>query len=394
MKKVELLAPAGDFEKMQIAFLYGADAVYVGGEKYSLRANAKNFDMKTLAQAVEYAHNLGKKIYVTVNIILHNEDLKDLKEYLLSLSKLKVDAIIASDIYIIDLIKKEHIPLIVHLSTQASVLNEYSAQFYKEYGVKRIVLAREANKEDIVKIKKKTKLELECFIHGAMCTSMSGRCIMSNILTNRDANRGYCAQVCRWTFDTAFANAFSMSSKDLNLIFHLKELIDLGVNSFKVEGRMRGIYYIATVILCYRKMIDKILQNTLTKEEALYYLKILNRCANRESAPQFFKNLPTKEDQYFIGRQEISNQDFLGLVLEYDAENKIALIEERNFFKKGDVVEFFGPEMATFTYTINKIYDETGQELEIANHPRMHLKLKVLNPLKPYAMMRLKVIDK
>ncbi len=388
---IELLAPAGDLEKLKIAFLYGADAVYIGGEKYSLRANAKNFTLDEIKEAVNYAHSLNKKVYVTVNIILHNEDLDELKEYLINLSKIGIDAIIASDLYVLDLIKSENIPLEVHLSTQASVLNQYAAKFYQNYNVKRIVLAREANEEDIKKIKEETNLDLECFIHGAMCTSMSGRCIMSNVLTNRDANRGGCAQVCRWTFNTSNEQVFSMSSKDLNLIPFMQKMIELGVNSFKIEGRMRGIYYLATIILCYRRMIDKLLNNELTIEDSKYYLKVLNRCANRESAPQFLNKLPDENDQYFLGRVEESNQDFLGLVLDFDEKSKMAIIEERNLFKKGDIVEFFGPHMETISYKINKIYDVDNNIILCANHPKMIVKLKVDFLLKKYDMMRIKI---
>ena len=388
---IELLAPAGDLEKLKIAFLYGADAVYIGGEKYSLRANAKNFTLDEIKEAVNYAHSLNKKVYVTVNIILHNEDLDELKEYLINLSKIGIDAIIASDLYVLYLIKSENIPLEVHLSTQASVLNQYAAKFYQNYNVKRIVLAREANEEDIKKIKEETNLDLECFIHGAMCTSMSGRCIMSNVLTNRDANRGGCAQVCRWTFNTSNEQVFSMSSKDLNLIPFMQKMIDLGVNSFKIEGRMRGIYYLATIILCYRRMIDKLLNNELTIEDSKYYLKVLNRCANRESAPQFLNKLPDENDQYFLGRVEESNQDFLGLVLDYDEKSKMATIEERNLFKKGDIVEFFGPHMETISYKINTIYDIDNNIILCANHPKMIVKLKVDFLLKKYDMMRIKI---
>ena len=388
---IELLAPAGDLEKLKIAFLYGADAVYIGGEKYSLRANAKNFTLDEIKEAINYAHNLNKKVYVTVNIVFHNEDLDDLKEYLISLNKIGVDAIIASDLYVLDLIKSENIPLEVHLSTQASVLNNYAAKFYQNYNVKRIVLAREANETDIKKIKEETNLELECFIHGAMCTSMSGRCIMSNVLTNRDANRGGCAQVCRWTFNTSYEEVFSMSSKDLNLIPFMQKMIDIGVNSFKIEGRMRGIYYLATIILCYRRMIDKLLKNELTIEDSKYYLKVLNRCANRESAPQFLNKIPDLNDQYFLGRIEESNQDFLGLVLDYDEKIKMATIEERNLFKKGDIVEFFGPHMETISYKINKIYDVDDNIILCANHPKMIVKLKVDFLLKKYDMMRIKI---
>lgn len=390
---IELLAPAGDFEKLQIAFHYGADAVYIGGKNFSLRANAKNFSIEEIEKACSYAHERGKKVYVTVNIILHNEDTEGLKEYLKKLSEISVDAVIVSDIYIINLILEEKIPLEVHLSTQASVLNAYSAEFYKELGVKRIVLAREASKEDIKKIKEKTNLDLECFVHGAMCTSFSGRCVLSNVITNRDANRGGCAQICRWTFEMEEKPTFSMTSKDLNMIPHIKEMIDIGVNSFKVEGRMRGIYYIATVILSYRRLIDAILEKKLTKEMEEYYLKVLNRCANRESTPQFFQKLPTAKEQYFLGREEVSNQDFLGIVKSYDEESGMVTLEQRNYFKVGSVVEFFGPNTKTFSYEIKEILNEEKESILEANHPNMIVLLEVPNVLHPYDMMRIKVVE-
>lgn len=393
MNKVELLSPAGDLEKLKIAYLYGADAVYIGGRNYSLRANAKNFSLDEIKEATEFAHSLGKKIYVTVNIVFHNDDLNGLEEYLKSLSDIKIDAVIASDIVVLHLSNKIKASYELHLSTQSSVLNEGAALFYKNLGVTRIVLAREASAKDIKKIKEETNLELECFVHGAMCTSISGRCILSNYCTNRDANRGGCAQICRWLFNTELTEQpFSMTSKDLNLISHIKEMIEIGVNSFKVEGRMRGIYYIATIIQTYRELIDKIEAQTLTSSDEKYAEAILNRCANRESTPQFFKNLPTEKEQYFLGREEVSNQDFLGLVKGF--LNGYAIIEERNLFKVGDHVEFFGPNMETFSLILSKIYDEENNEIKVANHPGMIVKIKVPTKVKEFDMMRLKVFDK
>ena len=258
---IELLAPAGNLERLKIAYLYGADAVYVGGYSYSLRANAINFSKSELREAAAFAHSLGKKLYVTVNIVFHNCDLEGLKEYLEELASFSVDAVIVSDIAVITMIKKYHIPLEIHLSTQASTLNYEAALFYKELGVKRIVLAREASKEDIVEIKEKTGLDLECFIQGAMCTSFSGKCVLSNVVTNRDSNRGGCAQICRWTFQiNQDPEIFSMTPKDLNMSTYLEEMIKIGVNSFKVEGRMRSVYYIATVISESRHLLDKTFQ--------------------------------------------------------------------------------------------------------------------------------------
>ena len=388
---IELLAPAGDLEKLKFAFHYGADAVYIGGQNFSLRANAKNFSLEDIKVGVEYAHKMQKRVYVTVNIIFHNKDTEGLEEYLWELSRIHVDAVIVSDLFVIELIRKQNIPLEVHLSTQASVLNHKSASFYKSLGVTRIVLAREASREDIKAIKESTGLELECFVHGAMCTSLSGRCVLSNRLTNRDANRGGCAQICRWVFEVEDSPKFSMTSKDLNMIPYLEEMITSGVNSFKVEGRMRGIYYIATVILCYRRMLDKIKDHSLTKEDEAYYLALLNRVANRESSPQFFDKLPGEKEQYFLGRQEVSNQDFLGLVLDYDEKEQIVTLEQRNYFKVGDEVQFFGPNMETFSYTVHTIWNENGEEISVANHPNMILKMPLDRHVSRLDMMRIKV---
>ena len=388
---IELLAPAGDFEKMQIALLYGADAVYFGGKDYSLRANAKNFSWKDIKKACEFAHKLNKKVYVTVNIVFHNEDLNGLEAFLKYLGEINVDGIIASDIVVIKKIKELNLNTKIIVSTQASVLNEKAALFYKNLGAGQIVLAREALKSDVEKIKKITNLEIECFVHGAMCTSFSGKCIMSNYMTNRDSNRGGCAQICRWVFNEEDEYPFTMTPKDLNAIDAIKDMIASGVNTFKVEGRMRSIYYIATVILCYRRVIDKILNNTLTNEDKQYYLKILNRCGGRESALQFYEKMPDYHDQYYDLNHEDTNQDFLGLVLDYDEKEKIATIEERNLFKVGDEVEFIGPNQETFSSRIDKIYDEDMTEIEVANKPKMVVKIKVERALKTFDMMRKKI---
>ena len=387
---IELLAPAGDFERLKFAFLYGADAVYFGGQNYSLRANAKNFSNEEINDATKYAHSLNKEVYVTVNIVFHDENLDGLKDYLIYLNEINVDGIIASDIVVLKLIKDLKLKVKVILSTQASTLNSFTAQFYKSFGVDQIVLAREALTNDIKAIKEKTGLELECFVHGAMCMSISGKCILSSFMTGRDSNRGGCAQICRWVFNED-KTPFSMTPKDLNMIENIKKMIDLGVTTFKVEGRMRSIYYISTVILCYRRIIDKILNDTLTEEDKKYYLKVLNKVANRESAPQFFKKDPSYQDQYYNLRDEESNQDFLGIVKSYDEKEKIAIIEERNFFKKGDVIEFFGPNTDTFTYTINEIYDEKNNLIDKANMPKMIIKLKVDTPLKENDLLRVKI---
>lgn len=395
---IELLSPAGNLERLKFALHYGADAVYIGGKNYSLRANAKNFSLEEIKEAVIYAHSLNKKVYVTVNIVFHNEDILGLEEYLKYLDSINVDGIIASDILVMKKVKKLNLNLELHISTQASISNYESALFYKELGAKRLVLARECSKKDIKRIKEETKLDLECFIHGAMCTSISGRCILSNYCTLRDSNRGGCAQICRWTFDYLDQNknkitdeVFSMTPKDLNMVPHIKEMINIGVNSFKIEGRMRSIYYIATVILIYRRLIDKIRNNSLTDAYTSYCLNVLNRCANRESTPQFFEKLPTQEEQYFLGREEISNQDFLGIVLDY--QDEIITLEQRNYFKPGDIVQFFGPNIETFEFVIPEIFNELNEPIEVANHPRMIVKFKCNKAVNKYDMMRVKIFD-
>ena len=395
MALLELLAPAGSKEKMEFAFLYGADAIYFAGQEFGLRANAKNFTREEMKETVEYAHSMNKKCYVTVNIVFHNEDLKGIKDYLLFLDEIHVDAILASDINVMMLHKELNLNMELHISTQASTLNPEAALFYKSLGAKRVVLAREASRYDIKSIKDATGLDIECFAHGAMCTSISGRCVMSNYATNRDSNRGGCVQLCRWTFeylkdDNKLTDIpFSMTPKDLNMISFIEDMIENGVNSFKIEGRMRSIYYVSTVILIYRRIIDKIKNNTLDEEYKKYALKVLNRVANRESSPQFYDKLPTKDEQYYLGRDEASNQDFLGLVL--GSKDGLVEIEERNTFKVGDEVEFFGPTFDTFSCVIENIYDENMNEIEKAVHPKEKLYIKVGKDLPRYSMMRVKI---
>ena len=397
-KKIELLAPAGDLERLQIAYLYGADAVYVGGKKFSMRANAKNFSTTEIKKACVYAHNLRKKLYVTVNIAFHNEDYDGLVDYLKTLSFSGVDAIIVSDLAIIDIVKENNIKLPIHISTQLSTSNIESVNFLKNEGVERVVLSRECSKQNIKEIIEKTGMEIECFLHGAMCSSYSGRCVLSNYFTGRDANRGACAQICRWCFDLYGNNEqinkeelpFMIACKDLSLIRHLKEMIDIGIRSLKVEGRMRSNYYIATVISTYREAIDLYYENKLTDEKIDYFAKVLNRVANRESTSQFFDKFPDHNEQYYQGRQEVSNQDFLGIVLGYDKETKEVTLSQRNYFKKGDVVEIFGPNIETFSFEIPDIYDEDNNKLEVARHPKQTIKFKLDKEVYPSDIMRVK----
>lgn len=398
-KKVELLAPAGNLEKLKFAFLYGADACYIGGRNYSLRANAKNFSIEEIQEAVKYAHNLNKKVYVTVNIVFHNEDIKGIKEYLIALSEAKVDAIIVSDPLIIDIINDNNINLKVHISTQASTLNYEAVSFWKSQGVERVVLAREMSKNEIKEIIDKTGMEIETFVHGAMCSSYSGRCVLSNYFTKRDANRGGCAQICRWEFPLYDKNnnkiesetKFTASSKDLMMLTKVKEMIEIGIVSLKVEGRMRSNYYVATVINTYRNLIDDYYENKLTEEKVEYYQKILDRVANREATVQFWDKLPTVNEQYYLGRNEVSNQDFLGIVKDYNETTSMVTITERNYFQTGDEVEIFGPNIKPFSFKMPDIYNEDGEKVNIGKHPEEILKFKLDKKVYPNDMIRIKI---
>ena len=389
---IELLAPAGDLERLKFAFLYGADACYIGGEKYSLRANAKNFTISDIEEACIYAHKLNKKVYVTVNIVSHNEDLDGLSEYLKELEKIKVDAIIVSDPLVIDIVNKEKINLETHISTQNSTTNIEGVKYWMDKGVKRVVLAREVSKKDIKKIIDETGCDIEVFLHGAMCTCYSGRCVLSNYFTNRDSNRGGCAQVCRFCFDLDKKRVidYSIATKDLNLSNYIPELIDMGVKSLKIEGRMRSSYYIATVISSYRKLIDAYYNNSFNENLVKTMQKRLFRVANRESTSQYFKGEVSYKDQYYIGREEVSNQDFLGLITGYDDFNKAIIIEERNYFKKGDEVVIFTPDGSEYELVLEHLYDEDFNEINEANHPKQIVKIKNDLAIPKNSMMRVK----
>ncbi len=393
MGKIELMAPAGDIEKLKIALLYGADIVYIGGKKYSLRANASNFTIEDIKSSCIFAHKLGKKVYVTVNILFHDEDLEGVKTYLKELEDSCVDAVIICDAFLIPIIKKETPKLKIVMSTQMSTSNTLSVKHFLEEGVDSIVLAREVTKKEIKEIYDETHADLEVFLHGAMCTCYSGRCVLSNYVTNRDSNRGGCAQVCRFCFDLDKKRKknFSIATKDLNLADHIKDLIEIGVKHLKVEGRMRGTYYIATVISCYRNLIDAYYNNNWTKSNLERNLKLLSRVANRESTSQYFMKEATYKDQYYLDRMEVSNQDFLGLILDYDEKTSLATIEQRNYFKVGDKVNIFGPEKCDFDFEITEILNENDEKIEIARHPKEILKIKVPKHVTKDSMMRVQI---
>ena len=395
INKPELLAPAGDLERLKIALLYGADAVYCGGPSFGLRANAINFTFEELKEGVAFAHSLNKKVYVTVNIVLHNKEGKELLEYLKNIEDTNCDAIIVSDPYIVDTALK-NTNLHVHLSTQQSTMNYESCKFFYEQGVERIVLARECTREDIKSIREHVPVELEVFIHGAMCAAISGRCVLSNFLTKRDANRGGCSQICRWDFklldeDNNIIETekdFTLCSKDLSMLSVLPELIDLGIASFKIEGRMRSIYYIATVVSIYRKVIDEYCNNKDNYEYNKEYERILRRCANRDSVVQFFNGVYDESCSYYNGREEISNQDFLGVVLDYNEDTHMATIEQRNYFSVGDSIEIFSPKHETIKMVVDKIFDEDNNLIDVVRHPKQIISIYIPKTVYKYDLIR------
>lgn len=371
----EVLSPAGDLERLKWALMYGADAVYIGGYNYSLRANANNFSIQDITEGVDFAHSLGKKVYVTVNILFHNEDLEGLTEYLTTLSDIGVDAFIVSDLAVIKRIRELNLKPEIHISTQESSVNKFAVKFWESVGATRVVLARECSKIDIIDIKNNTNAELEVFIHGAMCTSYSGRCVLSNYVTKRDSNRGGCSQVCRFIFKTKKYDDFQIASKDLSMIDHIPELVDMGVSSLKIEGRMRSMYYIATVVNTYKNVVTLYKEGKLTNELMEYYKRVLNRLSNRENKSQFFTGDVNRSDQYYTGRKEVSNQDFLGVVLDYS--DNVMKIEQRNNFKVGDTIEVFGPNTLATKIKVDSIINEENESVSVASHPQEVLYVKV-----------------
>ena len=389
-KRIELLSPAGDLERLKIACLYGADAVYIGGKDYSVRANANNFSIDEIKEACLFAHNLGKKVYLTLNIVFHNEDINGVYDYIKRVVEAGIDAFIVSDLFIVKYIH-DNFPVEVHLSTQASTTNKESVKYLMNEGVKRVVLAREVGLKEIKEIIDETGVDIECFIHGAMCTFYSGRCVLSNYFTNRDSNRGGCAQVCRFNFKID-DKPFSMAVKDLNASYIIKDMIEAGVASLKVEGRMRSPYYLATVISSYRKIIDSYYDNTLNSEILEKENKILSRVSNRDNSTHYFTHEADMTDQYYSGRWEISNQDYLAFVLSYDKENKLCKITQRNYFSVGDKVEIFTPNGQRILHTIDKLYNEDMEEVDKANHAEEILYFSIDTEI-PYASMIRRVYE-
>lgn len=392
MKKPELLAPAGDLEKLKIALLYGADAVFIGGQQFSLRARASNFGLPEIKEACTFAHDRHKKVYVTTNIIPHNDNIEGLAEYLIALEQAGVDAIICASPIVIET-AKEHTNLELHVSTQMSITNYQSVNFWQRRGVSRVVLARELNKYELTELRQHTDCHLEVFIHGGMCVSYSGRCTLSNTMTDRDANRGGCAHSCRWNYDLYEGDQklnhedyFSMSSKDLQTVRHISDLIDIGIDSLKIEGRMKSIHYIATVVATYRKLIDNITDDY--DVDLPRYLLEIKKAENRLTSHGFMEGMTTIHEQLYNMRNEEPTQEFIGLIVEYDPETLMATVEQRNKFIVNDEVEVFGPTIEQLKFRVEEIVDLDGQSLTEAKHPKQLLKVMIPFTVKPYDMLR------
>lgn len=403
MQKMELLAPAGNMDKLKMALLYGADAVYLGGKSFGLRAFSDNFSLEEMEDAVRYAHGLGKKVHVTVNIFPHNADLNGLPEYLTSLRDIHVDAVLIADPGIFSLARQIVPDLPVHISTQANVTNWASAKFWHDAGAKRVVMAREVSLKDVKAIHDKVPVELEGFVHGAMCISYSGRCLLSNYFTeNRDSNRGQCVQCCRFKYNVVEEKrpgqyfpvmedergTYIFNSKDLCLLPYLPDLYDAGLCSLKIEGRMKSVHYVATVVKVYRQAIDAYERDPEHFRVLPEWVEELEKISHRPYTRGFSVSRPTEADQVYSHSSNTQTHEFIGLVRSYDAERKLAWIEQRNHFKVGQTVEFLQPKGKLIRCTISRILDEDGQDLDAARHAQQVVAVPVDEPLEAYSMMR------
>lgn len=400
----EVLAPAGTLEKLKTAIHYGADAVYIGGNAYSLRTRAGNFTYEEMAEGLAYARAHNAKVYVAANMVTHEGNEKGAGEFFRKVRDIGIDAVIVSDPALIEIAITEAPGLAVHLSTQASATNWETLEFWRKEGLERVVLAREVSMAEIAAIRAKTSVEIEAFIHGAMCISYSGRCVLSNHMSMRDANRGGCSQSCRWKYelyDMPFgeerrpvkgkvAEEFSMSAVDMTMIEHIPELIQNGVNSFKIEGRMKSIHYVSTVANVYKAAVDSYMadpDNYVCKQE---WIDELWKVAQRELATGFYFKTPTENEQLFGPRRKIPVYKFIGEVLAYDSATKMATIRQRNHFSVGDEIEFYGPGFHHFHQTVTEMTNEDGESIDRAPNPMMLLHMPVAEPVAVGDMIRKK----
>ena len=401
MKKPELLAPAGTMEKLQMALAYGADAAYLGGTQFGLRAFGGNFTNDEIRAAVQLAHGMGRKVYVTVNVFPHNDDLVSLPDYLRFLAEAGVNAVLVADLGVFMCAREVAPALPVHISTQANNVNWRTVRAWQELGAARVVLARELSREEIREIRRQTDVELELFVHGAMCISYSGRCLLSSYFTGRDANRGGCAQSCRWKYALVEESrpgeyypiaedergTYIMNSKDLCLLPYLDEVVASGIDSLKIEGRMKSVHYVASVVKAYRMALDAACAGTPyeVREE---WIEELGKVSHRAYTTGFFFGKTTEEDQIYGSSSYEQTSDFVGLVHSYDAESGLATVEQRNNMKLGQEIEIFQPRGASFRQELAEMWDADGQPITAAPHPQQIVRIRMAQVVEPSSILR------
>ena len=401
-KRPELLAPAGTLEKMKMAILYGADAVYLGGQAFGLRALGGNFTDAELHEAVAFAHARGRKVYVTVNVYPHDGDMDGLPEYLPFLERIHVDAMLVADLGVFSVARDVVPSLPIHVSTQANTVNAAAVRAWKALGAERVVLARELSLQEIAAIRSSVEIELEMFVHGAMCISMSGRCLLSAYMTGRDANRGACAQSCRWRYalmeeqrpgeyfpiDEDERGTYIMNSKDLCLLPHLADVIATGVDSLKIEGRMKSVHYVASVTKAYRAAIDAYVADPEKFAIDPAWTAELGKVSHRPYTTGFALHPTTADDQIYGSSSYEQTSDFIGLVRSYDAAAGWATVEQRNHMRVGETIELFQPTLAGFRQTLGAMTDEEGASIDRAPHPQQIVQIRMEQPVEPYAIVR------
>ena len=406
MNKIELLAPAGDLEKLKIAVEYGADAVYFGGEMFSLRAGAGNLSIAEIEEGVKYAHDRNVRCHMALNIFAHNEDIEPLKKYLASIKHIPIDAFIVSDPGILNLVKEMIPQAEIHLSTQANMTNYLTAGFWYSQGVKRLVLARELTFDEIKEIRRNIPedMEIEAFVHGAMCISYSGRCLLSNFMADRDANRGQCAHPCRWKYklveeqrpgeyypvEEYGRGTYILNSNDLCMLRYIPQLAEAGINSVKIEGRMKSVFYVACVVGAYRKALDAYYEDPKGYKFDENWFAEMTKASHREFTTGFYFDKPTNEDQNYQTSAYTRDYSFTGMVKDYDENTGIAVVEQRNKMVTGDEIEVFGPGMDSFTQILEEMRDEEDNPVDSAPHPQQILKIKMKRPAARNYMLRKK----
>ena len=400
-KRPELLAPAGTMEKLQMALAYGADAAYLGGVQFGLRAFGGNFANEEIRAAVQLAHGTGKKVYVTVNVFPHNDDLVSLPDYLRFLAEVGADAVLVADLGVFMLVREAAPTLPVHISTQANNVNWRTVRAWQELGAARVVLARELSREEIREIRRHTSVELELFVHGAMCISYSGRCLLSSYFTGRDANRGACAQSCRWKYALVEMSrpgeyypiaedergTYIMNSKDLCLLPHLDEVVGCGIDSLKIEGRMKSVHYVASVVKAYRMALDACLSGNPYEVREEWRAE-LEKVSHRAYTTGFFFGKTTGADQIYGSSSYEQTSDFVGLVRAYDPVTQIATVEQRNNMKLGQEIEVFQPVGAPFRQNLSEMWDEEGQEIAAAPHPQQIVRMRMTQEVAANSILR------